>query len=274
MENFPLPKKIETKKSGDNANQFVVEPLYPGYGNTIGNALRRVLLSSLSGAAITSVKIKGIEHEFSTIENVKEDVVAIILNLKQVRFKYTDSEPVKLTLKEKGEKKVKAGDIKTTSDIEVVNKKHPIATLTDKDSKLEMEITVERGRGYVPVESKEDEEIEIGTINIDAIYTPVKNVNFHVENVRVGEITNYDRLILDVSTDGTLTGEKALKQAAELLVKHFNFVKKLESTENDKSTKSEKKKEEKKSSSKKEKEGKDKEEEEKTKDSKKKDKSS
>ncbi|MDZ7798402.1 MAG: DNA-directed RNA polymerase subunit alpha [Patescibacteria group bacterium] len=237
MENFPLPTKIEIKKAKDDSKQFIIEPLYPGYGNTIGNALRRVLLSSLSGAAVTAVKIKGVEHEFSTIKNVKEDVISIILNLKQINFKYSSPEPVKLILKEKGEKKVKAGDIKATADIEISNKNQVIANLTDKEAELEMELTVERGRGYKPVESREEEEVQIGNIRIDAIYTPIKNVNFHVENVRVGEITNFDRLILDIKTDGTLTGEQALKQAAELLVKHFNFVKGLQSTEKKDKTK-------------------------------------
>jgi len=231
MENFPLPSKIEIKKIGDNSERFIIEPLYPGYGNTIGNSLRRVLLSSLPGAAVQSVKIKGIQHEFSTIEHVKEDVVAIILNLKKVRFKYKGEEPIKLFIKEKGEKKVTAGDIKTTSDIEVVNKNQLIATLTSKEASLEMEITVGIGRGYVPVEERENEEHEIGTIIVDAIYTPIKNVNFDVENVRVGEMTNYDRLILDITTDGTITGEEAVKIASKILVDHFNFVNVLKSKE-------------------------------------------
>ncbi len=229
MEKFPLPSKIEVKKGQENGKVFIFEPLYPGYGNTIGNALRRVLLSSLPGAAVQAVKIKGVDHEFSSISHVKEDVVTIILNLKKLKFNFHGEEPVKVNLHVKGEKAVTAGDIKTKSDVEVVSKKLHIATLTGKDSELDMELTIGSGRGYVTVETREDEQLDIGTIAIDSIYTPVKNVNFDIENVRVAQMTNYERLILNVSTDGTITPEEALKMASVILVEHFNFVKNLKS---------------------------------------------
>ncbi|MFH1366764.1 MAG: DNA-directed RNA polymerase subunit alpha [Patescibacteria group bacterium] len=227
MENIPLPSKIEINKKDENQAVFTFEPLYPGYGTTLGNALRRVMLSSLPGAAVQAVKIKGVDHEFSTIPHVKEDVIGLILNLKQIRFKFFAKEPVKLNLKVKGEKTVSAGDIKTTSDVEIVNKKLKIATLTDKEGSLEMEITVSDGRGYIPVESREKEIHEIGTIDVDAIYTPIKNITFDNENVRVEQMTNYDRLILNITTDGTISPSEALKMAAGILVDQFNYVKEL-----------------------------------------------
>lgn len=232
MEKFPLPSKIEVKKGQEEEKIFVFEPLYPGYGTTVGNALRRVLLSSLPGAAVQAVKIKGVEHEFSSIPQVKEDVVSIILNLKKIRFKFHGEEPIKVILHVKGQKNALAEDIKVKSDVEIVNKKQLIATLTSKEAELEMELTIGSGRGYVPVEAREREEegLDIGTIAVDSIYTPVKNVNFGVENVRVGQMTNYDRLTLNIATDGTITPEEALKMASEILVDHFNFVKNLKST--------------------------------------------
>ena len=227
MEQISLPSKTEINKKEENRTVFVFEPLYPGYGTTLGNALRRALLSSLPGSAVQAVKIKGVDHEFSTIPHVKEDVISLILNLKQLRFKFFSKEPLKILLKAKGEKIVTAEDIKPVSNVEVVNKKLKIATLTDKDAVLEIEITVGPGRGYVPVESREKEAHEIGTIDVDAIYTPVRNVTFDTENVRVEQMTNYDRLILDITTDGTISPKDALQMAAGLLVEHFNYIKEL-----------------------------------------------
>lgn len=255
MEKFPLPSKIEVKKGQDEEKIFVFEPLYPGYGNTVGNALRRVLLSSLAGAAVEAVKIKGVEHEFSTIPNVKEDVVMIILNLKKLRFKFHGEEPVKVNLHVKGQKIAIAEDIKVKSDVEIINKKQAIATLTSKDAELDMELTIGSGRGYVPVETRDEKILEIGTIALDSIYTPVKNVNFNVENVRVGQMTNYDRLTLNLATDGTISPEEALKMAATILTDHFDFVKNLKSTE-EKPKKAEKDEPAEKISSEKEKPGK------------------
>lgn len=203
---------------------FAIEPLYPGYGITIGNVLRRVLLSSMNGAAVTSVRIVDANHEFSTLPYIKEDVVDIILNIKLLRLKIHSDEPITLSLKAHGKKIVTAKDIERHSDVEIFNPDQVIATLTDVASKLEIDLIASRGRGYVPVEQREKEHHEIGFVAIDAIYTPVKNVNFTTEHVRVEQITNYDRLILDITTDGTITPTEALMQAANIMVDHFQHI--------------------------------------------------
>lgn len=224
MESLPLPKSLtQTSERGHRAI-FTMEPLYPGYGMTVGNALRRVLLSSLPGAAITAVNFEGATHEFSTLPYVKEDVVDILLNLKQIRLKFHGDEPTNVRIQVTGEKNVTAADITGDSNVEVVNPKQHIATLTDKAAKLTMDLTIGTGRGYVPVETREKERLPLGTIALDAIYTPMKNVNFSNENVRVGQMTNYDKLILDVTTDGTITPAAAVEQATKILVEHFQFV--------------------------------------------------
>jgi len=223
MENISLPNKISFEELGGNKYRVVMEPLYPGYGMTVGNSMRRILLSSLPGAAVTSVKIKGVDHEFSTVPNVKEDVVEIILNLKQMRIKVFSDHPVKLELKAKGEKIVTAGDFKKNSDVEIVNPSLHIATLDNKSADLEMEVVVGTGRGYVPVEMRENEKMEIGTIAIDAIYTPMKNVNFQVQSVRVGQITNYDQLTITLETDGTVNGKDAIETSAKILLDHYKL---------------------------------------------------
>jgi len=220
---IPLPNKIYFAKEEDNKSELVIEPLYPGYGVTIGNALRRVLLSSLPGAAVTAVKIKGVDHEFSTIPNVTEDVVDVLLNLKQLRLRLHSEEPVRLELKAKGQKEVRAKDIKPNPLVEIVNPDLRIATLDNKTAELSMELIVEQGRGYVPVEIRESEKMEIGMMAIDAIFTPVRTVNFEVENVRVGQITNYDKLTITMETDGTITGREAVDQASQILVDHFHL---------------------------------------------------
>lgn len=207
-----------------NRYVHVMEPLYPGYGTTIGNALRRVLLSSMPGAAVTAVKIKWVDHEFSTIPNVKEDVIEIILNLKQLRLKVFTEEPVRLSLKVKGEREALAGDIKKNDLVEIMNPDLRIATLDNKNAEFDAEIIVQQGRGYVPVEMRENEKLEIGMIAVDAIYTPVKNVNFTVQNVRVGQITNFDKLTMTIETDGTISGDEALSIAAHILVDHFRML--------------------------------------------------
>lgn len=214
--------KIIAKK--ENKATFEIEALYPGFGVTIGNSLRRVLLSSLLGAAITQVKIKGVQHEFSTIPGVKDDVISILLNLKQLRFRIYTDEPQRATLKVKGEKKVKGSDFKLPAQVELVNKDFPVTTLTDKNAELEMEIQIEKGVGYLPVERRKQEKAEIGVILIDAIFTPIRKVAFKVENMRVGERTDFDRLILDIETDGTITPEDAFFQASEILTQHFIFL--------------------------------------------------
>lgn len=224
MNTIALPSKPKYTELGQHHGKFEIGGCYPGYGSTLGNALRRVLLSSLPGAAIRSVKIKGVSHEFSTVPGVMEDVVQIILNLKQVRFRSHSDEPVTVTLKAKGEGAVTGKDIKCPSSVEVVNPDQVIATITDKKAEFEMDIVVDRGLGYVAVESREDEEREIGEIAIDAIYTPVKRVNYEVENMRVGKRTDYDKITLEVMTDGTLSPEGAFQQAVEILVAQFSVL--------------------------------------------------
>lgn len=217
-----LPLKYKVIKSGDASAVFEIENLYPGYGITIGNALRRVLLSSLKGAAVTMIKIKGVNHEFSTIPNIIEDVVEIALNLKQVRFKLDGDQPQQATLKVKGERDITAKDITGPSQLTVINKDIHIATLTDKKAELEIEMTIEKGLGYVPVEERKKEKLEIGTIAVDAIFTPVRKVNYEVENMRVGDKTDFNRIKLFVETDGSVSPEDALVNAVDILVNQFS----------------------------------------------------
>ncbi len=224
MEAIPLPNQARVSDLGGNKYSLVLEPLYPGYGVTIGNAMRRVLLSSMPGAAATAVKIKFVDHEFSTIPNVKEDVIQIILNLKQLRLKSFSNEPVKLTLKVKGEKVVTAGDFKETDQVQVINKDLYIATLDNKNSDLDIELTVEQGRGYTPVEARENLKLEVGVIAIDAIFTPIRSVHFDVSNVRVGQLTNFDKLEIVMETDGSISGQEAADICAHILVDHFTMM--------------------------------------------------
>jgi len=212
------PDKLEIEEDSHTPfyGKFICKPLEKGFGITIGNALRRVLLSSIPGAAIVSVKIDGVFHEFSTIPGVLEDVTEIILNLKQVRLKLYSESPCTVRIEKEGEGEVKAGDIITGGLVEVMNPNHHIATLT-KDGRLRMEMVVKMGKGYVPAERNVEEEQPIGVIPIDAIFSPVKKVNFVVRNTRVGQITDYDKLILEVWTDGTITPEDAIAEGAKIL---------------------------------------------------------
>lgn len=219
-----LPNQISSEEKGDNHSVITISPCYPGYGTTLGNALRRVLLSSLPGAAATAIKVKGVDHEFSTLDHVKEDFVEIILNIKTLRFKMHSDEPVELELVKTGEGVVTAKDFSKNAEVEVVNEDAVIATLTDKAAEFNMKVIVEKGRGYVPVEDRDKEQLEVGYIAIDSVYTPVKNVNFRTEHVRVGQMTNYDKLFLDVLTDGTVTPFDAFEQAAKILVEHFQVL--------------------------------------------------
>ena len=219
-----LPKQPKILDKKENWARFEIEGLYPGYGVTIGNSLRSVLISSLSGAAVTQVKIKGAQHEFATLSGVMEDVISIMMNLKQMRFKVFSEEPQKATLKIKGEKDVKSSDFKFPTQVQLINKSCHIATLTEKKAELEIEIQIEKGMGYEPVERRKiKEKLEIGVIPIDAIFTPVKRVSFKIENMRVGERTDFDRLYLEVETDGTIAPEDAFSQASEVLVRHFSL---------------------------------------------------
>ncbi|MEI6040231.1 MAG: DNA-directed RNA polymerase subunit alpha [Candidatus Berkelbacteria bacterium] len=215
--------QIKTMEKIGNAGTFIIEPLSPGYGVTIANSMRRVLLSSLEGAAITSVKIEGATHEFTTVPGVKEDVVEIILNLKTLRFKLHQDEPAVLKLEVKGPKTVTSADFQTNSSCEIVNKDVFLATL-DKTAKLSMEITVEKGRGYVPVERRAEGKMPLGTIAVDSIFTPVKKVHYEVENTRVGGMTNFDKITLEIATDGSIDPEEALNKAAGVLVEHFGII--------------------------------------------------
>lgn len=225
------PKRLEVDRevSTETYGRFIIEPLERGYGITLGNSLRRVLLSSIRGAAITAVRIDGCLHEFSVIPGVREDVTEIILNLKGVRFKMEDTEPKVVRIEERGPKEVKAGDIRCPAGVEVVNPGHYIATL-DKDALLKMEMTVKMGRGYVPAERNKEEDAPIGTISMDAIFSPVKKVNYTVTPTRVGHITDYDRLILEVWTDGTITPLEAVRIAAKILQEQLRVFIELETT--------------------------------------------
>jgi DNA-directed RNA polymerase subunit alpha len=213
-----LPRIKNTKTQGNYAS-YDIEPLEAGYGMTLGNALRRVLLSSLPGAAVTSIRVDGVQHEFQDIPNVTEDVTEIVLNVKKLRLRSFSDHPVSMRLEVNGERVVTAADILAPSTVEIVNPDLYIATLDNDDARLEMELVVETGKGYVPADSKEDQ--PIGVIPVDAIYTPVQKVNYNVEHTRVGQITNYDKIVLEIWTDGTVTPDEALRQSADILVRHF-----------------------------------------------------
>lgn len=209
--------KVETDKPGYGV--FIIEPLEQGYGQTLGNSLRRVLLSSLNGAAITSVKIEGVKHQFSTIAGLKEDVVELLLNLKKVRLVIEGSEAVKMTLSKKGAGEVTAGDIDVPAGATIINPDLVLGTLTDKKAVLEMQFTAEKGYGYVATDERHTD--EVGTIPVSALFSPVSRVNYRVEATRVGRMTNLDRLVMEIWTDATIAPFDALKQAAKILVSYF-----------------------------------------------------
>jgi len=254
MQTISLPQKPKFTAISENAGKFEIEGCHPGYGTTLGNSLRRVLLSSLNGAAITAVKIKGVSHEFSTIPNVLEDVIQIILNLKQIRFKSYKEEPIKIILKVKGEKDVKAGMIECPSDVEVINKDVHIATITSPKGEIEMELEIGCGIGYVPVEQQEKKEKEVGVIAIDSIFTPIKRVNYIIENMRVGKKTDYEKITLEIITDGTITPEEAYIKATTILIDQFSTISKIEKVPQKKTEKEEAKEEKEKKEEPKEKE--------------------
>src|SRR2546427_9066929 len=215
----PQVRKIE---GDDTYGKFEIEPLEPGFGTTLGNTLRRVLLSSLWGAAVTSIQIEGVAHEFTSVAHVKEDVTEIILNLKQLCLKSFTEDPITLTLDVKGPAEVRASNIQATSDVEIVNPDLYICTLAAKGH-LRMELNVERGKGYVPAERNKREGQPIGVIPIDSIFSPVEKANFVVEKTRVGQSTDFDRLIIEVWTDGTMSPEEAVSHSAELFTQHLNL---------------------------------------------------
>ncbi len=220
MEAINLPEIKLVKEEGQSA-LFMMEPFYPGYGTTVGNALRRVLLTSLPGAAVTAFKISGVDHEFTTIEGLKEDVVELMLNLKGLRFVMHEEGPVMVTLKSAGGE-ITGKNIVLPSSVELVNPTHYLASLSSGHN-LEIDLRVEKGRGYVPSEAIDDREFVIGMIAVDAIFSPIKRCSFAIENTRVGERVDYDKLTLEIETDGTVDCKEALRQAADILLDQFNI---------------------------------------------------
>lgn len=216
---------VKQEESKRDYARFLIEPLEQGYGHTLGVGLRRVLLTSLPGAAITSVRISGLKHQFDTLKGVKEDGVDLVLNLKKVRLSYQGERPVRLTLSAKGTKgkgEVKAGDIKAPANVKIVNPEHVLANLSDSKSKLDIEMEAETGVGYSPAEDRKTG--NVGVIPVDADFSPVKRVNIKVEETRVGRLTNYDKLTLELWTDGTIDPQETLKKAAEILIAHFGQI--------------------------------------------------
>ena len=222
--NVSLPSKPRVVKEEDFYGVYEIDGLFPGYGHTLGNSLRRIILSSLPGAAITQVKIDGVKHEFDTIDGIKEDVVTILLNLKRIRLALHSEEPVTMTLKKSAAGMVTAADIEAPTQVEILSPEQPIAEITSKSGALEMEITVEQGLGYVAREIHQKEKVDIGTIALDAVFTPIRRANYEVENMRVGDRTDYNRLRLSVETDGTLSPREALENSIEIMVHQLKAV--------------------------------------------------
>ncbi len=221
--NIILPSKLSIISEVDTKGVYEIDGLYPGYGHTLGNSLRRIILSSLTGAAITSLKIDGADHEFSVIDGVKEDVITILLHLKQVRFRLLTDEPQTVKLSVKGPKHVTAADIEVTGQVEVLNKDLFIAEVTGKNN-LSIEMTIEKGLGFVPKDVHQKSKTEVGTIAVDAIFTPIRRVSYEVENMRVGDKTNHNRLRMTIETDGTLSPREALERAITIMVEQLQAI--------------------------------------------------
>lgn len=215
------PALAQVNENSDNSAEFVIEPLHAGYGNTLGNSLRRVLLSSIEGAAIVAFRIEGATHEFTTVAGVKEDVVDIMLNLKNVRLKVHTDQPIELRLEKKGAGAVLAGDIKTTADVEVINPEQVICTIDDPKKSVVIDLVVEAGRGYRTIEEASESRLHSDMIALDAMFGPVRRTRYKVDNTRVGQETNLDKLILTVETDGSLTPREAFEEAAAILVNQY-----------------------------------------------------
>lgn len=225
MEHILLPSTIEFKETErQNVSEFVITPCHQGYGTTIGNALRRVLLSSIPGAAVEAVKFVGVQHEFSAIEGVQEDVIEIILNLKQLAIISHSEQPVKLSLTKKGKGEVTAADFEKNADIEIINSDLKIATVTDSNKTFEMEVIIGTGLGYVTAAEKDSTNLDLGTVLADSFYSPVKDVGYKVENTRVGDITDYEKLVLTIETNGTISPRQAVEQATQILMNHMTLV--------------------------------------------------
>lgn len=219
-----LPSKPKVLKEKGNVGSYEVDGLYPGYGHTLGNSLRRIILSSLPGAAVTSIKIAGVPHEFSTVKGIKEDVIQIILNLKRVKFSLTGEGDVVLTLKSKGIGEVKASDIEAAGQVEILTPDAHIATLTEKDAILDMEITVSRGIGYVPKELLQKDRVAVGSIALDAAFSPVTHASYDVEQMRVGDRTDFNRLIVNIETDGSISPKDVFEKSVEIMIHQLKAI--------------------------------------------------
>jgi len=225
MEHIFLPTSVSFEATDrPHVGKLIINPCHQGYGTTLGNALRRVLLSSLPGAAVGAIKIKGVQHEFSGIDGVLEDMIQIILNVKQMAVKSFVNGPVVLSLTKKGIGEITAGDFEKNSDVEIMDKDLKLMTVTDKNKEIEMEIIVEPGRGYVPVAEKDSKNLDLGTILIDSLYTPIRDVGYEIELTRVGDVTDYEKLTLTIETNGTVTPKDAVEQATKILMDHFSLV--------------------------------------------------
>ncbi len=219
-----VPSKPKIVREDAVSGVYEIDGLYPGYGHTLGNSLRRIILSSLTGAAVTHVKIAGVDHEFSTLDGVKEDIITIILHLKRLRIRLTSDEPATLTLKNKGAGELTAKNIEAPGQVEILNPDLYIATLSDKNAEIDIEMTVENGLGYVPKENLQKERVEIGVITLDAAFTPIRKVNYEVENMRVGDRTDFNRLRMTIETDGTITPREALERSIMLMIDQLKAV--------------------------------------------------
>jgi len=225
MDYILLPSTIEFNDTDTpNVGEAVITPCHQGYGTTIGNSLRRVLLSSLEGAAVEAMKIDGVQHEFSGIEGVQEDVVEITLNMKQLAVVSHSDEPVTLSLTKKGKGDVTAADFEKNADIEILNPELKIATITDDKKELNIEIIIGKGLGYVPASEKESKNLDLGTIVIDSFYSPIKDVGYNVENTRVGDVTDYEKVTMRIETNGTITPKEAVARSTKILMDHYQLI--------------------------------------------------
>lgn len=226
-----LPSELQVVTEDNRKGTYDIGGLYPGYGHTLGNSLRRIILSSIPGAAITAVKIKGADHEFATLEGVKEDVINILLNLKQVRFRMASEGTATATLKIKDARLVTAADFETSGDLEILNPDHYICEVTDKKVGLDIEVTIDTGLGFVSKEKLHKDKVDIGTILVDAVFTPIRKVNYDVENMRVGERTDFNKLRINIETDGTLSPKQALEEAIKIMLTQLRTILKLSEQE-------------------------------------------
>ncbi|MEK7121020.1 MAG: DNA-directed RNA polymerase subunit alpha [Patescibacteria group bacterium] len=222
--NIVLPSKPKVVKENDFSGSYEIEGLYPGYGHTLGNSLRRIILASLTGSSITNVKIDGVSHEFSTINGIKEDVISILLNLKKIKIKMTGTTSSSMKLKAKGPKEITAKDIEAPGQIEILNKDQHIASLVDKNSELDMEIMVESGIGYVPKEMLQKDRVEVGVITMDASFSPIRRATYDVELMRVGDRTDFNKLIIFIETDGTITPKEVLEKSISIMINQLKAI--------------------------------------------------